>query len=41
MDGDGIGEIRLREELDEDLEHDIYGLGGEVISNGGEVAVRS
>ena len=26
VDGDGIGELRLREELDEDLERDIYGL---------------
>ena len=42
MDGDEIGEIRLRIELDEDLERDIYALGGEssaVISNGGEVTV--
>ena len=42
MDGDDIGEIRLREELDDDLEErDIYGLGGDisvVISNG-EVAI--
>jgi hypothetical protein len=28
VDGDEIGEIRLRVELDEDLERDIYGLGG-------------
>ena len=42
MDGDEIGEIRLREELDEDLERDIYGLGGDlsvVVSNVGEVAI--
>ena len=42
MDGDEIGEIRLREELDDDLERDIYGLGGDlsvVTSNGGEVAI--
>ena len=39
MDGDEIGEIRLRVELDEDLERDIYGLGGDlsVVSNIGEV----
>jgi len=37
-----MGEIRLTEELDEDLERDIYGLGGDlsvVISNVGEVAI--
>ena len=41
MDGDEIGEIRLREELDEDLERDIYGLGVDlsVISNVGEVTM--
>ena len=42
VDGDEMGEIRLREELDEDLERDIYGLGGDltvVISNVGVVAV--
>jgi len=38
VDGDEIGEIRLRVELDEDLERDIYGLGGDlsVVSNMGE-----
>ena len=44
MDGKEIGEMRLREKLDdEDLERNIYGLGGGdlsvVISNGGEVAI--
>ena len=42
MEGDEIGDIRLREELDEDLERDIYGLGGDlsvVISNVGEAAI--
>ena len=42
MDGDEIGELRLRVELDEDLERDIYGLGGGglgVISNVGEIAM--
>ena len=41
MDGDEIGEIRLRLELDEDLERDIYGLGADitvVVSNIGESA---
>jgi hypothetical protein len=38
---DEIGEIRLRVELDEDLERDIYGLGGDlsVVSNVGEVTM--
>lgn len=32
MDGDAIvGEIRLRIELDEDLEREIYGLGGGLV----------
>jgi hypothetical protein len=41
VDGDEIGELRLRVELDEDLERDIYGLGGDliVVSNVGEVAI--
>ena len=42
MDGDEIGEIRLRVELDEDLERDIYGLGGgltSVVSNVGKVVM--
>lgn len=38
---DEIGEIRLRVELDEDLERDIYGLGADlsVVSNVGEVTM--
>jgi hypothetical protein len=41
VDGDEIGEIRLRVELDEDLERDIYGLGGDlsVVSNIVEVTM--
>jgi len=41
VDGDEIGEIRLRVELDEDLERDIYGLGGDlsVASNVVEVTM--
>lgn len=41
MGGDEIGDIRLRIELDEDLERDIYGLGDGlgVVSIAGEVAM--
>lgn len=42
VNGDEIGELRLREELDEDFERDIYGLGGDlivVISNVGVVTI--
>jgi hypothetical protein len=41
VDGDEIGEIRLRIELDEDLEREMYGLGGGlgVVSIVGKVAM--